>query len=152
MMKSILFKAWMAVLPFRVESSLFTISDERVRTLDISPVLGRGYSVMTNAFHSTCLVVEEVTTPSYNYDCEFMYFHVFYFMPRCKALLVKSGSIFLETFITNLHPSSNFPKITLLISLVHQIEKQHYQAKFLVPFLPLVYTQHHSHQPRAHLR
>lgn len=49
-------------------SSPYTISDDRVRSLDITPVLGRGYSIMTNMFHSTCLSVEDVTQPSYNYD------------------------------------------------------------------------------------
>lgn len=51
-------------------SSIYSISDERVRSLDITPVLGRGYSIMTNQYHSTCLVVEETTVPSYNYDCK----------------------------------------------------------------------------------
>ena len=74
-MKTNLIVALTAIYPLGVESSLFTISDDRIRSLDISPVLGRGYSIMTNAFHSTCLVVEEVTTPSYNYDCKFIYFH-----------------------------------------------------------------------------
>ena len=55
-----------------VESSIFTISDERVRSMDVTPALGRGYSIMTNQFHSTCLTVETTTTPSYNYDCKFM--------------------------------------------------------------------------------
>lgn len=71
--KAFLVAALMALCPSRTEGSLFTISDDRIRSLDISPVLGRGYSIMTNAFHSTCLVVEEVTTPSYNYDCEFIH-------------------------------------------------------------------------------
>ena len=49
----------------------YIISDDRVRSLDISPVLGRGYSVMTNTFQSTCLVVDQTTMPSYNYDCKY---------------------------------------------------------------------------------
>lgn len=52
------------------EGSIYTISDDRVRSLDITPVLGRGYSIMTNQYHSTCLVVDETTVPSYNYDCK----------------------------------------------------------------------------------
>ena len=48
----------------------YIISDDRVRSLDLSPVLGRGYSVMTNTFQSTCLVVDQTTVPSYNYDCK----------------------------------------------------------------------------------
>ena len=55
----------------------YIISDDRVRSLDLSPVLGRGYSVMTNTFQSTCLVVDQTTVPSYNYDCESNIFFVF---------------------------------------------------------------------------
>jgi len=51
-------------------ASIYTISDDRIRSLDINPVLGRGYSIMTNAFQSTCLMVDQSTTPSYNYDCK----------------------------------------------------------------------------------
>jgi len=47
------------------------ISDSRVHSLDITPVLGRGYSIGTNSFQSTCLMVDEVTTPSFNYDYKF---------------------------------------------------------------------------------
>ena len=59
-----------------VNSSPYIISDDRVRSLDITPSLGRGYSIMTDSYHSTCLSVEAVTTPSYNYDCEFSAFNV----------------------------------------------------------------------------
>ena len=58
--------------PFKVESSPYIISDDRVRNLDITPTLGRGYSIMTNSYQSTCLVVDETTIPTYNYDCKFM--------------------------------------------------------------------------------
>lgn len=51
-------------------SNPYVISDDRVRSLDITPVLGRGYSIMTNSYQSTCLMVDETTTPSYNYDCK----------------------------------------------------------------------------------
>lgn len=54
-----------------VEVSSLVISDDRARNLDVTPVLGRGYSLGTNSFQSTCLGVEEMTTPSYNYDCKF---------------------------------------------------------------------------------
>ena len=53
-----------------IESAPYVISDDRVRSLDITPSLGRGYSIMTNSFQSTCLMVEQTTVPSYNYDCE----------------------------------------------------------------------------------
>ena len=55
---------------FFVNGSSFVIDDERVKTLDISPALGRGYSVKTNQFHSICLDVDETTEPSYNYECK----------------------------------------------------------------------------------
>ena len=58
-------------LPTVESSSPFIVADDRVRSLDISPVLGRGYSIMTNTFMSTCLVVEQTTVPSFNYDCKF---------------------------------------------------------------------------------
>ncbi len=48
----------------------YLIADDRIRSLDITPVLGRGYSIMTNSFQSTCLEVEEITIPSFNYDCK----------------------------------------------------------------------------------
>ena len=51
-------------------SSPFIIADDRIRSLDHSPVLGRGYSIMTNTFQSTCLIVEQTTVPSFNYDCK----------------------------------------------------------------------------------
>lgn len=49
------------------DASPYVISDDRVRSLDVTPVLGRGYSIMTNSFQSTCLMVSETTVPSYNY-------------------------------------------------------------------------------------
>jgi len=54
-----------------VNGSSFVIDDDRVKTLDISPALGRGYSVKTNQFHSICLNVDETTEPSYNYEYTF---------------------------------------------------------------------------------
>lgn len=54
-----------------VEGGPYIIADRRVRSLDITPVLGRGYSIMTNSFQSICLEVNEITVPSYNYDYEF---------------------------------------------------------------------------------
>ena len=64
-------------------ASPYIIQDDRVRSLDITPVLGRGYSIMTNSYQSTCLMVNDTTTPSYNYDCKWclldrikdVYFH-----------------------------------------------------------------------------
>jgi len=59
------------LLPHETEGGAMVISDDRVRSLDIAPVLGRGYSIGTNSFQSTCLIVDETTTPSYNYDYKF---------------------------------------------------------------------------------
>ena len=47
----------------------YSITDNRARNLDTTPVLGRGYNIGTNSFQSTCLLTEHTTTPSYNYDC-----------------------------------------------------------------------------------
>ena len=57
------------VLPL-TQAGPYVISDDRVRSLDVTPTLGRGYSVMTNSFQSTCILVEETTIPSFNYDCK----------------------------------------------------------------------------------
>lgn len=54
------------------EGSPMIISDDRARNLDITPVLGRGYSIGTNSYQSTCLIVNESTSPSYNYDCKYL--------------------------------------------------------------------------------
>ena len=59
-----------ALLIAVVDGSPYVISDERVRSLDITPVLGRGYSIMTDSYQSTCLEVHNTTIPSYNYDCK----------------------------------------------------------------------------------
>ena len=53
-----------------VGSAPYIISDDRVRNMDISPVLGRGYSIMTDSYQSTCLMVKDTTIPSYNFDCK----------------------------------------------------------------------------------
>ena len=58
-------------IPAVVDAGPYVISDDRVRSLDITPVLGRGYSIMTNSYQSTCLQVEDTTIPSYNYDCKY---------------------------------------------------------------------------------
>lgn len=62
--------AVLALLPVAINANLYVISDDRVRNLDVTPVLGRGYSIMTNSFQSTCLSVSETTVPSFNYDCK----------------------------------------------------------------------------------
>lgn len=51
--------------------SPYVLTDDRVRSLDVTPTLGRGYSLMTNAFLSTCMEAMITTTSSYNYDYSF---------------------------------------------------------------------------------
>ena len=55
------------------QGSPYIISDDRIRSLDVTPVLGRGYSVMTNSFQSICIKVNAVTVPSYNYECKYLW-------------------------------------------------------------------------------
>ena len=69
-LKNIIVAALALNLPTGSEGNPYVISDDRVRNLDVTPVLGRGYSVMTNSFQSTCLDVKETTIPSFNYECE----------------------------------------------------------------------------------
>lgn len=71
MMKSVVLCIGLAasILP-GAYSSPFLLNDDRIRNLDVTPVLGRGYSVMTNTFLSTCLDGAQTTVPSYNYDCK----------------------------------------------------------------------------------
>ena len=49
-----------------IEVSHYTISDDIIRSSGTSPVLGRGYSIGTDTFQSTCLTVNDVT--SYVFD------------------------------------------------------------------------------------
>mmetsp|Transcript_12864 Transcript_12864/g.28403 ORF Transcript_12864/g.28403 Transcript_12864/m.28403 type:complete len:521 (-) Transcript_12864:197-1759(-) len=50
------------------EASWNVVSDDRVRSKDVSPVLGRGYSIATGSYHSTCLIVNTLTDPTSDYD------------------------------------------------------------------------------------
>ena len=47
------------------------IRDNRVRDLGVTPALGRGYTLSTNTFQSTCLVNVKKTKPSYDYTYTF---------------------------------------------------------------------------------
>ena len=51
-----------------VKGSSLIISDDRVRNLDANPVLGRGFTIGTNSLQLTCLNVDNISSPSYNYD------------------------------------------------------------------------------------
>jgi hypothetical protein len=59
--------------PHAVGGSSTWISDERVKDLNSSPVLGRGYSIRSNTYRSNCLLVGGTSTPSFNYDCKFIF-------------------------------------------------------------------------------
>jgi hypothetical protein len=65
--------AALALLPVATNANPYIISDERARSLDVTPVLGRGYSVMTNSFQTTCLEFTDITVPSFNYACKYRY-------------------------------------------------------------------------------
>ena len=47
------------------------IRDNRIHDLSISPVLGRGYSLATNTFQSSCMKNVEITEPSYDFNYTF---------------------------------------------------------------------------------
>src|SRR5687767_9013244 len=47
------------------------IRDEMLQDTAITPTLGRGYSIATNTYQSTCLVDVVSTTPSYDFDYTF---------------------------------------------------------------------------------
>ena len=51
-----------------VDAAPNVIADYRIRNPDITPALGRGYSLTTYDVLSTCLQFEERTEPTYNYD------------------------------------------------------------------------------------
>ena len=48
------------------------IRDSRVTDLSTTPVLGRGYSMSTNTYQSSCLSDVVVTEPSYDFDYSFI--------------------------------------------------------------------------------
>ncbi|MFG1484583.1 hypothetical protein ABMA77_00855 [Halobacteriovorax sp. RZ-1] len=57
-----------------VSASSRVIRDNRLKDLGISPVLGRGYSIATNTYQSTCLGKIETTQPSY--DLKYRYIEI----------------------------------------------------------------------------
>ena len=56
-----------------VMAAPYFLSDDRIRDLDITPSLGRGYSVMTNEFQSTCLKLDVTSVPAFNYERKFKF-------------------------------------------------------------------------------
>ena len=60
-----------------------TITYDLVEDVDGMPVLGRGYSLTTNSFLSSCFDVNGTTVEdSYHYDCKF-YDLIFVFLFSC---------------------------------------------------------------------
>ena len=47
------------------------IRDNRIHDLAMTPVLGRGYSIATNSFQSSCMKDIKMTEPSYDFDYTF---------------------------------------------------------------------------------
>lgn len=55
-----------------LEGDATVISDDRIRSLDAAPVLGRGFNNFTNIFHSTCVDFDpSETTLEKSYECEY---------------------------------------------------------------------------------
>lgn len=75
MKKSILYTALLLINIFMFTGILLSgptvIQDNRVTNLATTPVLGRGYSVATNTYQSTCLTNIETTLPSYDFTYSF---------------------------------------------------------------------------------
>ncbi len=59
-----------AILPV-LQAGPTVIQDDRVTNLATTPVLGRGYSIATNTFQSTCLADIQITQPSYDFSYSF---------------------------------------------------------------------------------
>jgi len=60
------------LLPIVVQAATTFIADDRIRNPNLTPTLGRGFSLTTYNVLSTCLDFEEKTEPTYNYDYDMM--------------------------------------------------------------------------------
>mmetsp|Transcript_21600 Transcript_21600/g.49098 ORF Transcript_21600/g.49098 Transcript_21600/m.49098 type:complete len:566 (+) Transcript_21600:379-2076(+) len=65
------FKVTVFLLSAFTVDSWNLISDARVTNKDVTPVLGRGYSIATGEFHSICLMVNAITDPTSDYHYDF---------------------------------------------------------------------------------
>ncbi|MCP4134683.1 MAG: hypothetical protein GY754_27155 [bacterium] len=54
-----------------LEAGPTIIRDNRIYDLAATPALGRGYSISTNTFQSTCMKNVKITEPSYDFDYTF---------------------------------------------------------------------------------
>lgn len=59
------------VLPVGLYAGPTIIRDNRIHDLAMTPVLGRGYSIATNSFQSSCMKDIKMTEPSYDFDYTF---------------------------------------------------------------------------------
>ena len=67
-MKLLLLSVPSILLLAAVDAAPNVIADYRIRNPDITPALGRGYSLTSYDVLSTCLQFDEKTEPTYNYD------------------------------------------------------------------------------------
>ncbi len=58
-------------IPVYVDAGPTVIRDNRIHDLAMTPVLGRGYSIATNSFQSSCMKDIKMTEPSYDFDYTF---------------------------------------------------------------------------------
>lgn len=69
--KKIFAAAGVLVISGIVYSGPTVIQDNRITNIATTPVLGRGYSISTNTFQSTCLTGIKLTEPSYDFTYTF---------------------------------------------------------------------------------
>lgn len=62
----------LCVLPWVALAATTFIADSRIRNPNLTPALGRGFSLTTYGVLSTCLDFSETTEPTYNYDYDLM--------------------------------------------------------------------------------
>ena len=73
-MKLLLLSMPSILLLAAVDAAPNVIADYRIRNPDITPALGRGYSLTSYDVLSTCLQFDEKTEPTYNYDYQMLEF------------------------------------------------------------------------------
>ncbi len=70
-MKTILFSFCTILITSVIFAGPTIIQDNRITNIAATPVLGRGYSIATNTFQSTCLTGIKITEPSYDFTYTF---------------------------------------------------------------------------------
>jgi len=66
------YSKYLLLLVTGVDASSHTISDKRIRNPDVTPALGRGFSLQSFDVLSTCLEFKAKTTPTANFDYRFL--------------------------------------------------------------------------------